>query len=251
MLCPLSCRSIAFRQLVVITACILLVRFALNNVLRFLARWSSSPVQWDKSKLFYVMKEVRPACVACRDPCWLSFCVMFTLPGDSRCRRILQRLAVGVVPLMQCLGMYGLVVWSMPELTLVGWPMLASVTREALECTWHRRWTPHQPAHAVYMLVIIHCAPDGTERHGVRRCLPVGHAFCCVPAGVLASGAAAVHCWLLHDRRQLCAAADERAQGHRDASGAGRAQHELCGWRLCGGVQPQVTLLQGAGLERE
>lgn len=51
-------RSIAFRQLVVITACILLVRFALNNVLRFLARWSSSPVQWDKSKLYYVMKEV-------------------------------------------------------------------------------------------------------------------------------------------------------------------------------------------------
>jgi hypothetical protein len=44
--------------LVVITAAILLVRFALNNVLRFLARWSSSPVQWDKSKLFYVMKEV-------------------------------------------------------------------------------------------------------------------------------------------------------------------------------------------------
>lgn len=54
-------RSIAFRQLVVITACILLVRFALNNVLRFLARWSSSPVQWDKSKLYYVMKEVRAA----------------------------------------------------------------------------------------------------------------------------------------------------------------------------------------------
>lgn len=54
----LNNRSIAFRQLVVITAAILLVRFALNNVLRFLARWSSSPVQWDKSKLFYVMKEV-------------------------------------------------------------------------------------------------------------------------------------------------------------------------------------------------
>lgn len=62
--CPVSCRSIAFRQLVVITSCILLVRFALNNVLRFLARWSSSPVQWDKSKLFYVMKEVCPACQA-------------------------------------------------------------------------------------------------------------------------------------------------------------------------------------------
>lgn len=51
-------RSIAFRQLVVITACMFLVRFALNNVLRFLAKWSSSPVQWDKSKMYYVMKEV-------------------------------------------------------------------------------------------------------------------------------------------------------------------------------------------------
>jgi hypothetical protein len=63
--CAVLCRSIAFRQLVVITACILLVRFALNNVLRFLARWSSSPVQWDKSKLYYVMKEVRAAHACC------------------------------------------------------------------------------------------------------------------------------------------------------------------------------------------
>ncbi|WIA23363.1 hypothetical protein OEZ85_000126 [Tetradesmus obliquus] len=51
-------RSIAFRQLLVITACMLLVRFALNSVLRLLAKWSASPVQWDKSKLYYVMKEV-------------------------------------------------------------------------------------------------------------------------------------------------------------------------------------------------
>ncbi|KAI8470017.1 MAG: Mechanosensitive ion channel-domain-containing protein [Monoraphidium minutum] len=51
-------RSIAFRQLVVISVAIFLVRFALNNVLRLLARWSSSPVPWDKSKLFFVMKEV-------------------------------------------------------------------------------------------------------------------------------------------------------------------------------------------------
>jgi len=51
-------RSIAFRQLLVITACMFLVRFALNKVLRFLAHWSSSPVQWDKSKMYYVMKEV-------------------------------------------------------------------------------------------------------------------------------------------------------------------------------------------------
>jgi hypothetical protein len=52
-------RSIAFRQLLVITACMLMVRFALNSVLRLLAKWSASPVQWDKSKLYYVMKEVR------------------------------------------------------------------------------------------------------------------------------------------------------------------------------------------------
>jgi hypothetical protein len=51
-------RSIAFRQLVVIAVAIFLVRFALNNVLRVLAKWSSSPVPWDKSKLYYVMKEV-------------------------------------------------------------------------------------------------------------------------------------------------------------------------------------------------
>lgn len=51
-------RSIAFRQLVVIAVAIFLVRFALNNVLRVLSRWSSSPVAWDKSRLYYVMKEV-------------------------------------------------------------------------------------------------------------------------------------------------------------------------------------------------
>jgi hypothetical protein len=51
-------RSIAFRQLVVISVAIFLVRFALNNVLRVLAAWSSSPVPWDKSKVYYVMKEV-------------------------------------------------------------------------------------------------------------------------------------------------------------------------------------------------
>lgn len=51
-------RSIAFRQLVVISVAIFLVRFALNNVLKLLAQWSSSPVPWDKSKVYYVMKEV-------------------------------------------------------------------------------------------------------------------------------------------------------------------------------------------------
>ena len=57
-------RSIAFRQLVVIAVAIVCVRFALNNVLRVLSRWSASPVQWDKSRLYYVMKEVRGAALA-------------------------------------------------------------------------------------------------------------------------------------------------------------------------------------------
>jgi hypothetical protein len=52
-------RSIAFRQLVVIAIAIFLVRFALNNLLRLIALWSRSPVPWDKSKLYSVMKEVR------------------------------------------------------------------------------------------------------------------------------------------------------------------------------------------------
>jgi hypothetical protein len=79
-------RSIAFRQLVVITACILLVRFALNNVLRFLARWSSSPVQWDKSKLYYVMKEVRAALLLRHHTslCWAWFCLAAGLVWCSR-----------------------------------------------------------------------------------------------------------------------------------------------------------------------
>jgi hypothetical protein len=51
-------KSVAFRQLIVIAAASLLVRFGLNNVLKFLTRFSSSPVQWDKTKLFYVLREV-------------------------------------------------------------------------------------------------------------------------------------------------------------------------------------------------
>lgn len=30
----------------------------MNNALRMLAQWGGSPVQWDKSKMYYVMKEV-------------------------------------------------------------------------------------------------------------------------------------------------------------------------------------------------
>eukprot|EP00879_Flechtneria_rotunda_P010802 GHRR01011288.1.p1 GENE.GHRR01011288.1~~GHRR01011288.1.p1 ORF type:complete len:251 (+),score=67.45 GHRR01011288.1:538-1290(+) len=73
-------RSIAFRQLVVITACMFLVRFALNNVLRFLARWSSSPVHWDKSKMYYVMKEVGEPALStlCKIMC---FAELFSLHG--------------------------------------------------------------------------------------------------------------------------------------------------------------------------
>lgn len=37
---------------------ILIVRFGLNNVLKALAGMSKSPVQWDKSKLYYVLREV-------------------------------------------------------------------------------------------------------------------------------------------------------------------------------------------------
>ena len=37
---------------------ILLFRFGLNNVLKTIASLSKSPVQWDKSKLYYVLREV-------------------------------------------------------------------------------------------------------------------------------------------------------------------------------------------------
>lgn len=51
-------KSVAFRQLVVIAVAILLVRFGLNNVLSALSKFSSSPVQWDKTKLYYILREV-------------------------------------------------------------------------------------------------------------------------------------------------------------------------------------------------
>ena len=51
-------RSVAFRQLLLIAGAILVVRFALNSALSRLARWAGSPVPWDKSRLYFVMKEV-------------------------------------------------------------------------------------------------------------------------------------------------------------------------------------------------
>ncbi|GAX82316.1 hypothetical protein CEUSTIGMA_g9745.t1 [Chlamydomonas eustigma] len=53
-----TAKSVAFRQLIVIAMAILVVRFGLNSLLKTLASFSSSPVQWDKSKLFYILREV-------------------------------------------------------------------------------------------------------------------------------------------------------------------------------------------------
>ncbi len=52
-------KSVAFRQLIVISGAILVLRYGLNNFLRALSKFSSSPVQWDKTKLFYILREVR------------------------------------------------------------------------------------------------------------------------------------------------------------------------------------------------
>lgn len=51
-------RSSPFRQLVVITCAVLLLRYGLNNFLMLLSKFSSSPVQWDKTKLYYILREV-------------------------------------------------------------------------------------------------------------------------------------------------------------------------------------------------
>lgn len=51
-------KSVAFRQLLVIAAAILVVRFGLNAMLRYLSKFSATPVQWDKTKLYYVLREV-------------------------------------------------------------------------------------------------------------------------------------------------------------------------------------------------
>ncbi len=52
-------KSVAFRQLVVISLAILVLRYGMNNFLMTLSKFSSSPVQWDKTKLYYILKEVR------------------------------------------------------------------------------------------------------------------------------------------------------------------------------------------------
>lgn len=52
-------KSIAFRQLVVIGVAILLVRYCLNGALKALAAVSGSRVEWDKTKLYYILREVR------------------------------------------------------------------------------------------------------------------------------------------------------------------------------------------------
>lgn len=51
-------KSVAFRQLLVISAAILVLRYGMNNFLMTLSKFSSSPVQWDKTKLFYILREV-------------------------------------------------------------------------------------------------------------------------------------------------------------------------------------------------
>jgi len=51
-------RSVAFRQLVVIAGAILVLRYGMNNFLMALSKFSSSPVQWDKTKLYYILREV-------------------------------------------------------------------------------------------------------------------------------------------------------------------------------------------------
>jgi len=51
-------KSAAFRQLVVIGCTVILLRFGLNNLMQTLAKFSLTPVQWDKTKLYYLLREV-------------------------------------------------------------------------------------------------------------------------------------------------------------------------------------------------
>jgi hypothetical protein len=51
-------KSPALRQLVVISTTIVVLRYGMDSFLRTLAKFSSSPVQWDKSRLFYILREV-------------------------------------------------------------------------------------------------------------------------------------------------------------------------------------------------
>lgn len=43
----------------VIACAILILRYGMNNFLMTLSRFSNSPVQWDKTKLYYILREVR------------------------------------------------------------------------------------------------------------------------------------------------------------------------------------------------
>ncbi|KAL6751057.1 Mechanosensitive ion channel-domain-containing protein [Haematococcus lacustris] len=51
-------KSAAFRQLCVISSAILVLRYGMNNFLKVLSQFSVSPVQWDKTRMFYVLREV-------------------------------------------------------------------------------------------------------------------------------------------------------------------------------------------------
>jgi hypothetical protein len=57
-LCRRVAKSVAFRQLVVITVAIGIVRFGLPAVLKAMAKFSSTSVQWDKTTLYYILREV-------------------------------------------------------------------------------------------------------------------------------------------------------------------------------------------------
>jgi hypothetical protein len=56
-------KSAAFRQLVVISTTVVALRYGLDGFLRTLSRFSANPVQWDKSRMFYIVREVR-SCTA-------------------------------------------------------------------------------------------------------------------------------------------------------------------------------------------
>ena len=47
------------RQLVVIGVSILLVRYCLNGALQALSSLINSRLEWDQTKLFYILREVR------------------------------------------------------------------------------------------------------------------------------------------------------------------------------------------------
>lgn len=172
------CRSIAFRQLVVIAVAIFLVRFALNSVLRLLARWSSSPVAWDKSRMYYVMKEVG-----------------------------------------------GLASKGCPRVAWVCWGV--------------RRIATAQTQLPLPISAVLQGPAAAPQQVALRRPSPLTPPPPSLPfAGVLSAGAAAVHCRLLHHRRQLCAAAHQRAKGVCGAAGEGL---RFALWRCSGGCSAAGT----------